>query len=220
MRILVWNFHCPKGDRLTRIAELIEQLSADMLLAQEAVEESIGLDAHIGGTSLFTPAFRRRRGGHEGNLVWTRQRLAPVADRALGGWPWPRVAQLVTVRSALFANVHLSHLPCLRRRELARLTKAPPKPSHIVGDFNAFGAVHQAGYQDVTPKSPTFRRGFVTGRLDRVLVRNGAPIPRIDVIPTPGLSDHAALLLTLHPASDPPAPLPRQLGEEDSGDEP
>lgn len=112
MRILVWNFHCPKGKRLGRIADLIEQVSADMLLAQEAVDESRRLSTHIHGTLMFSPAFRCRDGGHEGNLIWVRDNPGPVSDCALGGWPWPRVAQLVPVGPWLFANVHLSHLPC------------------------------------------------------------------------------------------------------------
>lgn len=57
----------------------------------------------------------------------------------------------------------------------------------------------------MTPPQPTFRRGPFHSRFDRVLVREGVPVPRVDIIPTPQLSDHAALLLTLPATPSKPA---------------
>ncbi|MEN2979190.1 endonuclease/exonuclease/phosphatase family protein [Tistrella bauzanensis] len=209
LRILVWNLKRPDQRRLAAVADVVATQGADLLIAQEACAwHKDALVDHLGGIAAFTPAFPRHD-GWEGHLLWRRQPgtrqdgdgdgdAGPVQRLALGGWPWPRVAQVFRLwpGGPVAAGVQLSHPRGAQRRQLAIV--AGHHPMLIAGDCNLVGRLRLPGYRDVTPATGSFRLGPVRLRLDRVLLRDDCSGVAVDHLPHQGLSDHDALLIRLN----------------------
>lgn len=198
MRLLCWNLKRPDDRRLAGIAGQLRDLEVDLLMAQETRPgDGPALGRLLGGASAFTAAFPLRDSA-EGHLIWRRHDpVGPVQPMMLGGWPWPRIAQLfrLTPRGPVAANLQLSHGPLAHRRELGVV--AGHRPALIAGDFNWPEALRLRGWQDTTPAGGSFRLGPLRLSLDRVLIAGDLPQPSVRILPHGGLSDHDALLIDL-----------------------
>lgn len=195
VRLMSWNVARAAGPRLDAVAALVGAHGPDLFLVQEATEDIRGLAATLGGHVYFEPAFPIARGS-EGMAIWSPAPLDALGRLALGGWPWPRVALRCRVGPMTICNLHLSHLPWQRARQLRTVSDALPRPLAMAGDFNRPGGCRLAGFTPAVPQGWSFARGPLRLRLDAALVSPGIAVREARYLES-GASDHKPLLLTL-----------------------
>jgi endonuclease/exonuclease/phosphatase (EEP) superfamily protein YafD len=211
VKIISWNLLRRTGAAAADVAALIARHRPDLLLMQEATKDMEMLPTLVGGR------FHRRRlpGRIHGLAAWTpgempRPKTLVLPVSALPGGLPPRVAQLVKLGGATFANVHLSHGQILNRLQLAWIVDALDGPAAVIGDYNAVGPILLPGFRDVGPRRPTHHASNVVPfRLDRCLVR-GLTCSGTHALER-GPSDHRPIMLDLDvmPATAAP-PRPRR----------
>ena len=198
--LLSWNVAGAAHDRLDAVASFVRGVAPDLLLLQEAVEDSRRLTSLLGGEVRFVPAFPRPGGAPgataEGMALWSPARLHDVESTALGGWPWPRVALRCRLGTLTVCNLHLSHLPWQRRTQLQAAAASRDRPLLLAGDFNRPGGCRLSGFTPVVPAGWSFRRGPLRLRLDAALASPGVTVTAASYLPSP-LSDHRPMLLRL-----------------------
>jgi len=196
LRVLSWNLLRRTGATVEDVAALVRAAKPDLLLLQEATKKIEALPELVGGHFFREPLPRRIYG----LAAWSPhefpppQALALPVSRMPGRVP-PRLAQLVQISNATFANVHLSHGQLLNRSQLFRILRHVQGPTAIIGDFNAFGPTLLPGFEDVGPREATHTANLVRFRLDRCLVR-GITCHRARTLHA-GSSDHRPILLDL-----------------------
>jgi endonuclease/exonuclease/phosphatase (EEP) superfamily protein YafD len=196
LRVLSWNLLRLTGATVEDVAALVRAAKPDLLLLQEATKKIEALPELVGGHFFREPLPRRIYG----LAAWSPhefpapQALALPVSRMPGRVP-PRLAQLVQISNATFANVHLSHGQLLNRSQLFRILRHVQGPTAIIGDFNAFGPTLLPGFEDVGPREATHTANLVRFRLDRCLVR-GITCHRARTLHA-GSSDHRPILLDL-----------------------
>ena len=204
LRVLSWNLLRLTGATVEDVAGLVRAAKPDLLLLQEATKKIEALPELVGGHFFREPLPRRIYG----LAAWSPhefpppQALALPVSRMPGRVP-PRLAQLVQISNATFANVHLSHGQLLNRSQLFRILRHVQGPTAIIGDFNAFGPTLLPGFEDVGPREATHTANLVRFRLDRCLVR-GITCHRARTLHA-GSSDHRPILLDLEVTEAAPA---------------
>lgn len=195
VRILSWNVARAAGPRLDDVAALVRSVAPDLLLLQEAVGDCGRLPALLGGAVHFQPAFAiRGTGGSEGMALWSPKPLAAVSWRPIGGWPWPRVALFCRLGEMTVCNLHLSHLPPQRRRQLDGIARVLPPPVLIAGDFNRPGGCRLPGMLPVVPDGWSYALGPLRMRSDAALASPDIAIRAARYLES-AASDHRPLLL-------------------------
>jgi|GEM_PF-2751627 len=198
--LLTWNIARAADDRLDAVASFVRGVAPDLLLLQEAVEDSRRLKSLLGGEVRFVPAFPLPGGAPgataEGMALWSPARLHDVESTALGGWPWPRVALRCRLGGLTVCNLHLSHLPWQRQAQLRAVAAHRDRPLLLAGDFNRPGGCRLAGFTAVVPAGWSFRRGPLRLRLDAALVSPGVRVAGASYLSS-RLSDHRPMLLRL-----------------------
>jgi len=198
LKVISWNLLRLTGAGIEDVAALIERHRPDLLLLQEATRELADLPARVGGYFFREPM----DGRIYGLAVWSPHPLTPpcalpLPVSQLPGRVPPRVAQIVQLGDATFANVHLSHGQLLNRWQLAHIAKALAGPAAVVGDYNAIGPIKLAGFKDIGPRQPTHSpTNIISLRLDRCMAR-GLRCSYARVL-SRGPSDHHPIRLDLH----------------------
>ena len=124
LRVLSWNLLRLTGATVEDVAGLVRAAKPDLLLLQEATKKIEALPELVGGHFFREPLPRRIYG----LAAWSPhefpppQALALPVSRMPGRVP-PRLAQLVQISNATFANVHLSHGQLLNRSQLFRILR-------------------------------------------------------------------------------------------------
>jgi endonuclease/exonuclease/phosphatase family metal-dependent hydrolase len=167
LRVLVYNIHAGKDgggvDNLTRVANLVRETGADLVLLQEVdrrTRRSGGVDqpAALAASTGFSAAFGKTLdydGGEYGIAIlsrWpigtqdlTRLPVEPPQQRAGGSYE-PRGAQRVVVRAPggdlALVNTHLDasrddHYRRQETRTVLSIARAVGTPALIGGDFNS-----------------------------------------------------------------------------------
>lgn len=174
LRVISWNLLRRVGAGVDDVAKLIRREQPDLLLLQEATEGMNALPSLVGGHFFRHPMQKRVYG----LAVWSPHPLPqpqifslPVSP--LPGRVPPRVAQIVQLRGATIANVHLSHGQFLNRRQLLRLAATLEGPAAIIGDFNSIGPIILPDFEDLGPRRKTHKASkIVPLRLDRCMARS------------------------------------------------
>jgi len=198
LKIISWNLLRLTGAGVADVAALIGRHRPDLLLLQEATEELAELPSRVGGCFFREPM----DGRIYGLAVWSphpleRPRVLPLPVSQVPGRVPPRIAQIVELGEATFANVHLSHGQLLNRWQLQRVANALEGPAAIIGDYNAVGPIKLGGFKDVGPRQPTHsRNNIIAFRLDRCMAR-GLRCSSARVLAR-GPSDHHPIRLDLH----------------------
>jgi endonuclease/exonuclease/phosphatase family metal-dependent hydrolase len=204
LRVLSWNLLRLTGASVEDVAALVKAAKPDLLLLQEATKKMEGLPELVGGHFFREPLPRRIYGlGAWSPKEFPQPQALPLPVSRMPGRVPLRLAQLVQVGGAVFANVHLSHGQLLNRRQLFRILHHVHGPAGIIGDFNAFGPTILPGFDDVGPREATHTANIVRFRLDRCLVR-GIICHSARALHA-GTSDHRPILLDLEviePAAD------------------
>ena len=197
LRVVSWNLLRRVGAGASDVAALIRHTKPDLLLLQEATMELEALPDLVGGHFFRDPMQRRIYGLG----AWSPHAIPKPAPLSLpvtvlpGGVPM-RIAQLVKLGGATFANVHLSHGQFLNRWQLLHIIRHLAGPAAIIGDFNAVGPTQLPGFRDVGPRQPTHAAGnLMPLRLDRCLA-NGLRCDASRVLER-GRSDHHPIVLEL-----------------------
>lgn len=193
-KLVSWNVARAAGPQLDAVAALVRDYAPDILLLQEATEDSRRLAALLGGHVRFEPTFPIPGGGSEGMALWSAAGLDAPERMPLGGWPWPRVALWCRLGPLTVCNLHLSHLPWQRRRQLRTVVAALSHPLVLAGDFNRPGGCRLPGFRSVLPAGWSFRRGPLRMRLDSALVSPDLAIDGARYLES-ALSDHRPMIL-------------------------
>lgn len=234
-----WNIHKGVGaDRrrdLFRTAEVMQELSADILALQEA-DRRFGdraglLDLeHVRmqcGLLAVLPDTPGPSHGWHGNLLFVREALVQdIHPLPLPGFE-PRgalMADLLVQGQALrVVGVHLGLLPASRRAQchalLDRLSRLPPRPTLLMGDMNEWRTGPNASIAafdrlfHAPPPVRSFPARLPVLPLDRMVVSRDSLLADLrahDTALARRASDHLPILgrLTLPPAPSAPAPLP------------
>ncbi len=202
MRIISWNLLRLTGAGAKDVTALIKRHRPDLLLLQEATEDLAVLPAIVGGHFFHEPM----NGRDYGLAVWSPHPLSPpytlpLPASSVPGRVPPRVAQIVEVQGAAFANVHLSHGQLLNRLQLLHIARAIEGPAAVIGDYNAVGPIKLDSFKDIGPRQPThIASNIISFRLDRCMAR-GLRCSHAAVLDR-GPSDHHPIILDLHVVSD------------------
>ena len=196
LRVLSWNLLRLTGATVEDVAALVKAAKPDLLLLQEATKKMERLPELVGGHFFREPLPRRVYGlGAWSPKEFPQPQALPLPVSRMPGRVPPRLAQIVQLEGATFANVHLSHGQLLNRRQLFRILHHVQGPAAIIGDFNAFGPTILPGFGDVGPREATHTANIVRFRLDRCLVRG--IVCRTSRALHAGSSDHRPILLDL-----------------------
>ena len=201
LRVISWNLLRSVGAGVKDVAALIAQQQPDLLLMQEATRELEALPEIVGGHFYREPM----HGRIYGLAAWSPHpiappRILPLPVSNVPGRVPPRIAQIVRIGGAAFANVHLSHGQVLNRLQLLRIVRSLEGPAAIVGDYNAVGPIKLSGFKDVGPREPTHTaQNIVPFRLDRCMAR-GLDCDETQVLDR-GPSDHHPIVLKLRVAT-------------------
>jgi endonuclease/exonuclease/phosphatase family metal-dependent hydrolase len=197
LRVVSWNLLRRVGAGAADVASLIRQTRPDLLLLQEATAELEALPDLVGGHFFRDPMQRRIYGLG----AWSPHAIPKPAPLCLpvsvlpGGVP-QRIAQLVRLGGATFANVHLSHGQFLNRWQLLHIIRRLQGPAAIIGDFNAVGPTQLPGFRDIGPRQSTHLSAkLMPLRLDRCLA-SGLVCDSTKVLDR-GRSDHHPIVLEL-----------------------
>ena len=198
LKIISWNLLRLKGAGAKDVAALIERHRPDLLLLQEATEDLTELPTLVGGCF-----YRHPMDGRVYCLAaWSPEALRPPyalplpVSQVPGRVP-PRIAQIVQLGEANFANVHLSHGQFLNCWQLLHIANALEGPAAIVGDYNAVGPIKVPGFKDIGPRQPTHSpTNVISLRLDRCMGRS-LRCSHARVLAR-GPSDHHPIALDLH----------------------
>jgi endonuclease/exonuclease/phosphatase (EEP) superfamily protein YafD len=207
LRVLSWNLLRLTGATVEDVAALVKAAKPDLLLLQEATKKMEGLPDLVGGHFFHEPLPRRIYGlGAWSPKKFPQPQALPLPVSRMPGRVPPRLAQLVQMAGATFANVHLSHGQLLNRRQLFRILHHVHGPAAIIGDYNAFGPTILPGFDDVGPRQATHTANIVRFRLDRCLAR-GITCHSARALHA-GSSDHRPILLDLEVIEEPAAEIP------------
>lgn len=230
LRVLVYNIHAGKdaggADNLDRVASLIAETQADIVLLQEVDRKT----ARSGGVDHLDVLMKRTamhgafgksldyQGGEYGIAVLSRWpvttrrvvplRVDPPQPRA-GGSVEPRVALIVETNGRTIVNTHLdaSRQDTFRLQEATELLRALPRNAFAGGDFNAEpdSAVHArltaAGLRDAWAVCGegdplTFPAARPVKRIDYLFLPPGGTCTEAKVLASDA-SDHRPLLVVL-----------------------
>jgi endonuclease/exonuclease/phosphatase family metal-dependent hydrolase len=223
LRVATYNVHSGVGVdrrfRPQRIADVIDELAADVVALQEVLSPVRGVDVHATlreatGLHLVTLTTMPLAGGTFGNALLSRWPILDLAEHGLTvGTREPRGALDATIgRDARELRVIATHLGLRsveRHEQLSRLLdiakREPDLPAVIAGDFNVTRArareirAHAAHLGDVSALA-TFPSFAPVLPLDRIFALHGASIVDVAVHRSRKArvaSDHLPLVATI-----------------------
>lgn len=224
VRCASWNIHrCVGRDGRrdpARTLGVLQGLRADVVALQE-VESAHGdglleeMAAATGMQALHGPTMAAQ-GGRYGNALLTRLAVTGLRRVDLSVAPYePRGALVATLAGPdgplEVVATHLGLRPRERREQVRRLLRALPaggdaRPGVMMGDFNEWFLWGRPlrwlqGRYARTRAIPTFPSLWPVFSLDRIWVRPGHCLHRLEVVDDPGArtaSDHLPVRAVLH----------------------